>query len=239
VVHINAGIAGLVGALMLGKRVGYGTASMAPHNLPLVMVGASLLWVGWFGFNVGSGLESNGFAGMVFANTILATAAAALAWSFAEWIHRGTPTMLGAASGAVAGLVAITAGCNNVSPTGAVVLGLIAGVIVVFSVLFIDRIGIDDPVGAISVHGVCGAWGTLAAGIFDTTGTASVTTQLIGIAAAFLFTFSVMWIFFKILSLTVGLRVSAEEEVQGLDATEHGNEAYAPDAYSVPTGGVA
>jgi Amt family ammonium transporter len=127
VVHINAGIAGLVGAILIGKRVGYGTTAMPPHNLPLVMIGASLLWVGWFGFNVGSGLESTGFAGMVYANTLLATAAAALAWSFAEWIHRGTPTILGGASGAVAGLVAITPACGWVGPMGAIAIGAIAG----------------------------------------------------------------------------------------------------------------
>ncbi len=129
VVHINAGIAGLVGALMIGKRIGYGTTAMPPHNVPMVMIGASLLWVGWFGFNVGSGLEANGFTSMVFANTILATAAAALAWSFAEWIHRGTPTMLGAASGAVAGLVAITPACGWVGPMGSIAIGIIAGLL--------------------------------------------------------------------------------------------------------------
>ncbi len=125
VVHINAGIAGLVGALMVGKRIGYGSASMAPHNVPMVMIGTSLLWVGWLGFNVGSNLEASAFAGQVFANTVLATAAAALAWSFAEWMHRGTPTMLGGASGAVAGLVAITPACGWVGPMGAIAIGLL------------------------------------------------------------------------------------------------------------------
>ena len=129
VVHINAGIAGLVGALFAGKRVGYGKAPMPPHNLPFVMIGASLLWVGWFGFNVGSNLEATGLAAQVFANTMLATAAAALAWSFAEWIWRGTPTMLGAASGAIAGLVAITPACGWVGPMGSIVIGLVAGLV--------------------------------------------------------------------------------------------------------------
>jgi ammonium transporter, Amt family len=139
VVHINAGIAGLVGAIMVGKRIGFGTTAMPPHNVPMVMIGASLLWVGWFGFNVGSGLEANGFTSMVFANTILATSAAALAWSFAEWVHRGTPTMLGAASGAVAGLVAITPACGWVGPMGAIVIGLIAGLICLYAVVGLRR----------------------------------------------------------------------------------------------------
>ncbi len=151
VVHINAGIAGLVGALMLGKRIGYRTAAMPPHNLAMVMIGASLLWVGWFGFNVGSGLEANGFTGMVFANTILATAAAALAWSFAEWIHRGTPTMLGAASGAVAGLVAITPACGWVGPMGAIAIGLIAGLICLWAVSSLkNKLGYDDSLDVFS-----------------------------------------------------------------------------------------
>ena len=167
VVHINAGIAGLVGALMLGKRIGYGTAAMPPHNLPLVMIGASLLWVGWFGFNVGSGLEANGFAGMVFANTILATAAAALAWSFAEWIYRGTPTMLGAASGAVAGLVAITPACGWVGPMGAIAIGLIAGLVCLWAVASLKRkLGYDDSLDVFGVHCVGGIIGALLTAVF-------------------------------------------------------------------------
>ncbi len=134
VVHINAGIAGLVGCLLVGKRTGYGKVAMPPHNVPFMMIGASLLWVGWFGFNVGSNLEANGFAGLVFANTLLATAAAALAWMFMEWIIKGTPTMLGAASGAIAGLVAITPACGCIGPMGSIVLGLMAGVICLFAV---------------------------------------------------------------------------------------------------------
>ncbi len=166
-VHINAGIAGLVGALMIGKRIGYGTAAMPPHNLAMVMIGASLLWVGWFGFNVGSGLEANGFAGMVFANTILATAAAALAWSFAEWILRGTPTMLGAASGAVAGLVAITPACGWVGPMGAIVIGLIAGLVCLWAVAGLKhKLGYDDSLDVFGVHCVGGIIGALLTAVF-------------------------------------------------------------------------
>jgi Amt family ammonium transporter len=157
----------------------------------------------------------------------------------AAWFYLKKPDATMMLNGVLAGLVGVTAGCNNVSPLGAVVLGGIAGVIVVFSVLGIDRLGIDDPVGAISVHGVCGAWGTLAAGIFDTTGSASLGIQALGVAAAFLWTFPVMWLFFKLVAATMGLRVTPEEEVQGLDGHEHGNEAYASDAYSVHAGEAA
>ncbi len=167
VVHINAGIAGLVGALMLGKRIGYRTTAMPPHNVAMVMIGASLLWVGWFGFNVGSGLEANGFTGMVFANTILATAAAALAWSFAEWIHRGTPTMLGGASGAVAGLVAITPACGWVGPMGAIAIGLIAGLVCLWAVSSLkNKLGYDDSLDVFGVHCVGGITGALLTAVF-------------------------------------------------------------------------
>ena len=167
VVHINAGIAGLVGALMVGKRIGYGTTAMPPHNLPMVMIGASLLWVGWFGFNVGSGLEANGFTAMVFANTILATAAAALAWTFAEWIHRGTPTMLGAASGAVAGLVAITPACGWVGPMGSIAIGLVAGLLCLAAVAGLkNKLGYDDSLDVFGVHCIGGIVGALLTAVF-------------------------------------------------------------------------
>jgi len=246
VVHINAGIAGLVGALMLGKRVGYGTASMAPHNLPLVMVGASLLWVGWFGFNVGSGLESNGFAGMVFANTILATAAAALAWSFAEWIHRGTPTMLGAASGAVAGLVAITPACGWVGPMGAIAIGLIAGLICLWAVASLKhKLGYDDSLDVFGVHCVGGIVGALLTAVFcapslggtgvydyvanavaDYSMGAQFKAQLTGVVVSLVWSGVVAAISFKIVDLVVGLRVTEDDERQGLDTVSHGERAY-------------
>ena len=168
VVHINAGIAGLVGALMLGKRIGYGTTAMPPHNVPMVMIGASLLWVGWFGFNVGSNLEANGFATLVFTNTLLATAAATLAWSFAEWILRGTPTMLGAASGAVAGLVAITPACGWVGPMGSIAIGVIAGLVCLWAWSGLKKmLGYDDSLDVFGVHCVGGIVGAMLTGVFN------------------------------------------------------------------------
>jgi len=246
VVHINAGIAGLVGALMLGKRIGYGSASMAPHNLPLVMVGASLLWVGWFGFNVGSGLEANGFAGMVFANTILATAAAALAWSFAEWIHRGTPTMLGAASGAVAGLVAITPACGWVGPMGAIAIGLIAGLVCLWAVSSLKRkLGYDDSLDVFGVHCVGGIIGALLTAVFCSpalggTGVydyvanavgeysmgAQFKAQLWGVVVSLVWSALVAAVSFKIVDLVIGLRVPEDQEREGLDTSSHGERAY-------------
>ena len=246
VVHINAGIAGLVGALMLGKRIGYGSASMAPHNLPLVMVGASLLWVGWFGFNVGSGLEANGFAGMVFANTILATAAAALAWSFAEWIHRGTPTMLGAASGAVAGLVAITPACGWVGPMGAIAIGLIAGLVCLWAVSSLKRkLGYDDSLDVFGVHCVGGIIGALLTAVFcspslggtgvydyvaNAVGEYSMGTQfkaqLWGVVVSLVWSAVVAAVSFKIVDMVIGLRVAEDDERQGLDTASHGERAY-------------
>ncbi|HEX9773409.1 MAG TPA: ammonium transporter [Steroidobacteraceae bacterium] len=246
VVHINAGIAGLVGALMLGKRVGYGTAPMPPHNLPLVMIGASLLWVGWFGFNVGSNLEANGFAGQVFANTLLATAAAALAWSIAEWVHRGTPTMLGAASGAVAGLVAITPACGWVGPMGAIAIGLIAGLACLWAVVGLKRkLGYDDSLDVFGVHCVGGILGALltavfcspslgGTGVYDYVANAvadySIATQfkaqLWAVLVSLVWSGVVAAIAFKIVDLTVGLRVSEEQEREGLDTVSHGERAY-------------
>jgi Amt family ammonium transporter len=246
VVHINAGIAGLVGALMLGKRIGYGSASMAPHNLPLVMVGASLLWVGWFGFNVGSGLEANGFAGMVFANTILATAAAALAWSFAEWIHRGTPTMLGAASGAVAGLVAITPACGWVGPMGAIAIGLIAGLVCLWAVAGLKhKLGYDDSLDVFGVHCVGGIIGALLTAVFCSpalggTGVydyvanavgeysmaAQFKSQLWGVGVSLVWSALVAAVSFKIVDLVIGLRVPEDQEREGLDTASHGERAY-------------
>jgi Amt family ammonium transporter len=246
VVHINAGIAGLVGALMLGKRIGYGTSAMAPHNLAMVMIGASLLWVGWFGFNVGSGLEANGFTGMVFANTILATAAAALAWSFAEWIHRGTPTMLGAASGAVAGLVAITPACGWVGPMGAIAIGLIAGLVCLWAVAGLKhKLGYDDSLDVFGVHCVGGIVGALLTAVFCSpalggTGVydyvanavaeysmgAQFKAQLIGVVVSLVWSGVVAAVAFKVVDLVVGLRVAEDQEREGLDTVSHGERAY-------------
>jgi Amt family ammonium transporter len=246
VVHINAGIAGLVGALMLGKRIGYGQTAMPPHNVPMVMIGASLLWVGWFGFNVGSGLEANGFTSMVFANTILATAAAALAWSFAEWIHRGTPTMLGAASGAIAGLVAITPACGWVGPMGAIAIGVIAGLLCLLAVAWLKmRLGYDDSLDVFGVHCVGGIVGALLTAVFcdpalGGTGVydyvadavapydmgAQFKAQLWGVVTALVWSGVVAAVAFKLVDLVVGLRVTEESEREGLDTVSHGERAY-------------
>ena len=246
VVHINAGIAGLVGCIMVGKRKGYGTTAMAPHNVPLIMIGAALLWVGWFGFNVGSNLEANGFAAQVFINTFLATAAAVCAWTFAEWIFRGTPTMLGAASGAVAGLVAITPACGWVGPMGALVIGLVAGVVCLFAVTKLkSALGYDDSLDVFGVHCVGGILGAILTGVFNSpslggtgiydyvAGTwgyagmgAQVTSQLWGVVTTVVWSGVVSFIAFKIVDVVIGLRVSDEVETEGLDTTEHGERGY-------------
>jgi Amt family ammonium transporter len=246
VVHINAGIAGLVGAYFLGKRVGFGRSSFQPHNLPMVMIGTSLLWVGWFGFNVGSNLEANGLAAQVFANTILATAAAALAWSFAEWISRGTPTMLGAASGAIAGLVAITPACGWVGPMGAIVIGLIAGLVCLWSVTKLKAmLGYDDSLDVFGVHGVGGITGALLTAVFcdpSLGGTGvydyvanevapySMSTQFIAqlwaVGTTIVWSGTVSAVAFALVKATIGLRVSEDQERQGLDTVSHGETAY-------------
>jgi Amt family ammonium transporter len=244
VVHSVGGWAALAGAVVLGPRLGrYGKdgkpRAMPGHNLVLATLGVFLLWFGWFGFNPGSTTAASKDIALIAVNTNLSAAAGAVAAMFAAWLFLGKPDATMALNGALAGLVGITAPCNNVSPTSSVVIGLIAGVLVVFSVLFFDKLKIDDPVGAISVHGVCGAWGTLAAGLFNAEGMSFdiVKVQVIGIVAAFLWTFSVMFVFFKVLAATIGLRVSPEEEIQGLDSFEHGNEAYAPDTFSSSAAG--
>ena len=238
VVHINAGVAGLVGALVVGKRIGYGTVAMAPHNLPMVMIGASLLWVGWFGFNVGSNLESSPLTGLVFINTFVATAAAVMAWTIGEWIHRGQPTMLGAASGAVAGLVAITPSCGFVGVGGALVLGLLAGFACLWAVaIFKVWAGYDDSLDVFGVHAVGGIVGAILTGVLVSprlggTGLADyhmghqVWTQTMGVLITVGWSALVAFIGYKIADLTVGLRVSEEQEREGLDTTYHGERAY-------------
>jgi len=238
VVHINAGIAGLVGSIMLGKRLGYGTQSMAPHNLPMVMIGASLLWVGWFGFNVGSNLEANPFAGLVFLNTFIATAAAVCAWTFAEWVMRGTPTMLGAASGAIAGLVAITPACGFVGPMGAIVLGILAGLVCLWAVAKLKAMcGYDDSLDVFGVHCVGGILGAILTGVMvapSLGGTGldeysmggQVATQVLGVGITVVWSAVVAFIGYKIADMSVGLRVSEDQEREGLDTAEHGERAY-------------
>jgi Amt family ammonium transporter len=233
VVHSVGGWAALAGAIVLGPRLGkYGPdgkpRAIMGHNMPLAALGVFILWLGWFGFNPGSTTTADKSIAMIFVNTNLAAAAGACTALITSWVKFGKPEVGMTLNGALAGLVAITAGCANVSPGSAIIIGAIAGVLVVISVLFIDKIKIDDPVGAVSVHGVNGAWGTLAAGIFNIGGTTAsiIGVQLIGIAACFVYTFGVAFIMFKILAVTIGLRVSAEEETEGLDVTEHGGNAY-------------
>ncbi|NOY87262.1 MAG: ammonium transporter [Deltaproteobacteria bacterium] len=231
VVHSVGGWAALAGAMVLGPRIGKytkdGKVNPIPgHNLPLAALGVFILWFGWFGFNPGSTTAAIPDIAGIAVNTNLAAAAGAVMSMIASWVLFKKPDVGISLNGALAGLVAITAGCANVSPAGAVAIGGIAGVVVLFSVLFFDKIRIDDPVGAISVHGVCGAWGTLAAAIFDITGQAHIGVQLIGIAAAFVWTFTIAFILFKIIDKTIGLRVSKEEEEMGLDTSEHAATAY-------------
>jgi Amt family ammonium transporter len=246
VVHINAGIAGLVGALIAGRRVGYGHTAMPPHNLPMVMIGASLLWVGWFGFNVGSNLEASGFAAQVFANTILATAAAAVVWALGEWIMRGTPTMLGAASGCIAGLVAITPACGWVGPMGAIAIGAVAGIVCLLAVTKLKQVlKYDDSLDVFGVHCVGGIVGALltaifcspalgGTGVFDyvanEVGPYSIATQLkaqvIGVLVTLVWSGLVAGLAFKVIDWTLGLRVPEEAEREGLDTAVHGERAY-------------
>jgi Amt family ammonium transporter len=247
VVHINAGVAGLVGAYLLGKRIGYGKESMPPHSLPLTMIGACLLWVGWFGFNAGSNLEATGTAAIAFLNTIVATAAAVLAWLLVESLARGKASALGAASGAVAGLVAITPACGFVGLIGALVIGPVAGAMGFWGVNGLKRLlGADDSLDVFGVHGVCGIVGALLTGVFAAPSLGgsgiydyvankvspdySIWSQLVTQATAVLTT--VIWsgivalVAYKLIDLTMGLRVSEEDEREGLDTTAHGEAAY-------------
>ena len=250
VVHINAAVAGLVGAYMVGKRIGYGKEALAPHSLTLTMVGASLLWVGWFGFNAGSALEANGFAALAFVNTFVATAAAVLAWCLGEALSRGKASMLGAASGAVAGLVAITPAAGNVGIGGAVVIGFLSGCAGLWGVNGLKKLlGADDTLDVFGVHGVCGILGALLTGVFaspalggpgyvaDWVTATSVTAADYSIAAqvwiqAKAVLTTVVWsgvvslVAFKIVDLVIGLRVSEEDEREGLDIASHGETAY-------------
>jgi len=233
VVHSVGGWAALAGTIVLGPRLGKyikdgGIKPILGHNIPLAALGVFILWLGWFGFNPGSTTAASKDIAMIFVNTNLAAAAAAVMAMITSWIKFGKPEVGMSLNGALAGLVAITAGCANVSPTSSIIIGAIAGIIVVFAVIMFDRIKVDDPVGAISVHGVNGAWGTLAAGIFNMGGTTGkiIGVQLLGIAACFVWTFTVAYILFKIIDMTIGLRVSPEEEAKGLDLAEHAGNAY-------------
>ena len=247
VVHINAGVAGLVGAIVLGKRVGLGREIMAPHNLTMTMIGASMLWFGWFGFNAGSALEANGFAALAFMNTFLATACAVLSWTFAEWILKGKPSMLGAASGAVAGLVAITPAAGNVGIPGAFVIGLLAGIVCFWGCTGLKKmIGVDDALDVFGVHAVGGIVGALLTGVFNapSLGGPGLVTDWVTVAMGYpgigaqlwiqtkavllvtAWTAIVAFVSFYIVKAVVGLRVTEEQEREGLDITSHGERAY-------------
>jgi Amt family ammonium transporter len=227
VVHINAGIAGLASCLVLGKRLGYGREAMPPHNLTLTLMGASLLWVGWFGFNAGSAGAADGRAGMAMLVTQLATAAAALGWMFAEWVSKGKPSVLGIASGAVAGLVAITPASGFVGPTPAVIIGVAAGVLCFIGATSLKHaLGYDDSLDAFGVHGIGGIIGALLTGVFvskEISGVdGSVLVQLKGVAFTVVYGFIASFVILKIIDMTLGLRVSEEQEREGLDISLHG-----------------
>ena len=247
VVHINAAIAGLVGSYVIGKRVGYGKEAMKPHNLVYVMAGAALLWFGWFGFNAGSALEANGSAALAFVNTYLATAAAVLGWSVAEWVLKGKPSMLGAASGCVAGLVAITPAAGFVGPMGAIIIGVCAGVLCLWGVTGLKKIlGSDDSLDVFGVHGVGGISGALLTGVFadpalggtgiwdyvanaaaaDYSIASQLWIQAQGVITTLIWSGVVSFIAFKLIDMVIGLRVKEEEEREGLDISSHGETAY-------------
>jgi Amt family ammonium transporter len=239
VVHISSGISALVCALMVGKRQGFPTDYMAPHNLPFTVIGASLLWVGWFGFNAGSALAANGIAATAFVTTNTASAAAALTWALVEWWHRGKPTMLGAVSGAVEGLVAVTPGAGFVGPMSALIIGLVAGILCYYAVLMKSRFGYDDSLDVVGVHGVGGTWGALATGLFASVtvnsagadglifgSAALLSKQVVSILATWFYAGVGTCILLIILKATMGLRVSEEEEQMGLDLSQHNEAAY-------------
>ncbi len=238
VVHINAGVAGLVGAYVLGPRLGYGREAMAPHSLTLTMVGAALLWVGWFGFNAGSNLEATSGATLAFVNTLLAPAAAVLAWCIGEAMTKGKASMLGAASGAVAGLVGITPACGSVGPMGAIVIGLACGFLCLWGVTGFKRMmGADDSLDVFGVHGIGGIVGALLTGVFTAPGLGgtggddfNIATQLWvqaeGVLITVVWSAVIAYLAYKIVDVVIGLRVSAEDEREGLDITSHGETAY-------------
>lgn len=246
VVHINAAVAGLVGAFMVGKRIGYGKEPMAPHNMVMTMIGGSLLWVGWFGFNAGSALEASGTATLAFVNTLVATAAAALTWTLAEQLLKGKPSVLGAVSGAVAGLVAITPACGWVGVGGGLIIGALAGMACFWGVTGLKKLlGADDALDVFGIHGIGGILGALLTGVFntwsmggtgivdyvnntvvDTTISGQVWIQAQAVLTTIIWSGMVAFVCYKIIDMTIGLRVKEEEEREGLDTTTHGERAY-------------
>ena len=239
VVHISSGISALAAALIIGKRLGYGSTAYIPHNLPMTITGAALLWFGWFGFNAGSALACNGLAANAFVVTHVASAAAALSWLFMEWVHRKNPTTLGAASGAVAGLVAITPASGFVSPVSAIVIGLVAGSLCYGGVLFKSKMGYDDSLDVVGIHGIGGIWGALATGLFASTqvnpdganglffgNPGQLWIQFISVIATMAFAFISTYIILKIIDMFIGLRVTEEEEIKGIDVSLHNETGY-------------
>ena len=239
VVHISSGVSALVCAIVLGKRRGYGHQPMQPHNLPLTVIGAALLWVGWFGFNAGSALEASGLAASAFLTTNTAAAAAALGWMFTEWMMRGKPTVLGAASGAVAGLVAITPAAGFVGPVSSIIIGALGGALCYTACNLKSKLGYDDSLDVVGVHGVGGTWGAIATGLFATKtvnaaggdglffgNAGQLGTQIVAVAATFALAIVGTWVILKVVDALVGLRVSEEDEVIGLDLSQHSETAY-------------
>jgi Amt family ammonium transporter len=238
VIHINSGAAALVAALVLGKRKGFGRDSMHPHNLPMTVLGAGLLWFGWFGFNAGSALSAGPIAVLALFTTQVATGAGALTWCLTEWTVQGKPTTLGAASGALAGLVAITPGAGFVTPVSAIIMGAVAGSICYLAVVGKSKLGYDDSLDVVGVHGVGGIWGALATGIFASSAVNSagkglldgnahqLTVQAIGVGSVIVYSVVVTFILLKIIDVIIGLRVSSDEETQGLDLTQHSEVGY-------------
>jgi Amt family ammonium transporter len=238
VVHVSSGVSALVCALMLGRRRGWPNEHMPPHNLPFTVTGAALLWVGWFGFNAGSALAADGTAANAFVTTNTAASTAAIAWMIVEWRHSGKPTMLGVATGAVAGLVAITPGAGFVSPVSAIIIGAVAGAVCYFAVVLKARLGYDDSLDVVGVHGVGGTWGALATGLFASAavgGTnglfagnpALMGPQIVSVVGTIVYVGVLSWIILKILDAAIGLRVSEEEEQMGLDLSQHNEAGYA------------
>ncbi len=235
VVHISCGISALVAAIMVGKRKGYPTELMQPHNLGLTVIGMGLLWFGWFGFNAGSALAADGLAALAFVTTNTAASAGTLSWVFIEWAHRGKPTMLGAVSGAVAGLGSITPAAGFVGPGSSIIIGLAGGALCYWAVSVIKpRLGYDDSLDVFGIHGIAGTWGTLATGLFASVGAtglfygnpAQLGKQFIGVIATILFSAIGTYLIFKILDITMGLRVTEDEEREGLDLSQHGESGY-------------
>jgi Amt family ammonium transporter len=239
VVHISSGVSALAAVLVISKRKGYGKEPFIPHNLPMTVTGAAILWFGWFGFNAGSALGSNGLAAAAFVTTHVAAATASFSWMFAEWIHHGKPTTLGAASGAVAGLVAITPAAGFVSPVSALIIGGLAGVICYGGVMIKAKLGYDDSLDVVGIHGVGGTWGALATGLFASTmvnpdganglflgNPGQLWIQFLSVAVTCLFAFTMTFVILKVLDLLMGLKVSEEDEVRGLDVTQHSEAGY-------------